>query len=482
MSDASVLAELAMTGDDAEGIQRFNQLVFGTPLHDGQLFAALNLRKQTNLISPGNSWGKTEFIAREAVRYCWRKLVHGASYDSLRDWLKCDYRALVCSYQFDVAKESFQRLSYRADQGGVLRQLIARDGIATRPTPKVKFVNGSVLDFGSLDRDGRHVEATRRQAIWVDEVGHIPDFRDIYRSILFPRTIGVSGMIWLLGTPKPFTDPWLYELAVQGQDPDSYYSFYEGSSYENTFWPKTEQARIEANPELFNRDGSLTRMGLQVVEGKFILAGGLFFNRLDVLRMFQGEHEFYVPTGACVTAWDVAGSKKTADATVGVTLDLSTRPWNVSRLEYLPGGTADWESKYAYMQRCALEDGAQVVAVDVTGSGGDSISEELETRGLPVFPMHFGGSAAKKYDILRNLQSRMEMKGEGVDEDSKPFKGWIRFPDVNTHPELEDRKKEFDFYRLEDTKLTQDTVMALAMAAKLGSELTLPEPVYGSVF
>jgi len=479
MAESSLALELAQCPDDAEGIQRFNQLVFGTPLHEGQLHAALDLRKQTNLISPGNSWGKTEFITREAVRYCWLKLVHGETYPSLRNWLEKDYRALIASYQFDVAKESFQRLSYRVNSGGPLAQLVAR-AVNLNP-PKIEFVNGAILDFGSLDQAGRHVEATRRQAIWVDEVGHIPDFRDIYRGILFPRTIGVKGIIWLLGTPKPASDPWLFELAVAGSDPDSYYSFYEGSSYENTFWPSDEQARVEANPELFNRDGSLTKMGRQVVLGKFILAGGLFFNRVDVLRMFKGEHEFYIPDGPSVTAWDLGGSKRTADATVGITLDLSTRPWNVCRLEHLPGGTSDWESKYDYITRCAEEDSAQVVGVDTTGPGSDAIYEELMRRGVPVFPIHFGGVASKKYDMLRNLQSRMEMQGEGLEE-GETFKGWIRFPDVATHPELEERKKEFDFYRLEDVKLVQDTVMALAMAAKLGSELTLPEPIYGSVF
>jgi hypothetical protein len=491
LSPQAVMGELGQCGDDAYGIQRFNQLVFGTPLHDGQLRVALGSRKQTNLISPGNSWGKTEFIAREAVRYCWLKLVHGDQFTSPREWLERDYRALVCSYQFDVAKESFHRLDQRNDQGGVLAQLVKR--IVTKDPPKVEFMNGSVLDFGSLDQGGRHVEATRRQAIWVDEVGHIPDFRDIYRSILFPRTIGVRGIIWLLGTPKPSTDPWLYEVAMQGAEQDGYYSFYEASSYENTYWPEDERQRVEANPELFNRDGSLTPMGRQVVEGKFILAGGLFFSRPHILRMFRGTHEFYVPglevepsgetyrtPHLAVTAWDVAGSKKTADATVGVTLDLDVRPWRVSRLEHLPGGSVDWAGKYDFIHQCWEEDESYAVGVDVTGPSADSISEELMNRGLPIEPIHFGGQTSKKYDMLRNLQSRMETGDD--DLDGNPFRGWLRFPDVKTHPELEERKKEFDFYRLDDAKLITDTVMATAMAVKLASDLVLPDPMFGPSF
>jgi hypothetical protein len=474
MSGVEVMARLAEAKDDQAGIQSFNELVFGSPLHAGQLTVALDLRKETNLVSPGNSWGKTEFIAREATRHCWLKLVHGCAYTSWREWLEQDYRALICSYQFDIAKESFNRLLHRYDSGGVFTSLVSR--IIRSDPPRIEFINGSVLDFGSLDQGGRHVEATRRQVIFVDEVGHIPGFRDIYRGILYPRTIGVNGVIYLLGTPKPGTDPWLFEVALEAEDPASYYSFYEASSFENTYWPADERERVMRNPELYKSDGSLTEMGKQVVLGKFILAGGLFFNRAHTLRMFKGTHAFGLATPGGVTAWDLGGSKKGGDATVGVTLDTSEVPWRVTRLEHLPGGSADWEEKYDIIEKCYLEDEPQVVGVDVTGPTGDSIAEELEKRGIPIEPLHFGGQGQKKYNMLRNLQSKMETECEpGVS-------GWLRFPDILDHPELEDRRKEFDFYKLEDKGLTTDTVMATAMAVQLATDMWLPPPMFGHVY
>jgi len=462
------MQKLAECQDDTDGIQGFNEIVFGTGLHSGQLDVALHARHETNLISPGNSWGKTEFIAREAARWCWLKLVHGSAYTSPREWIEKDYRALICSYQFDIAKESYQRLQQKYDAGGVFAGLVSR--IIRSDPPKIEFTNGAVLDFGSLDQGGRHVEATRRQAIWVDEVGHMPGFRDIYRGILFPRTIGVGGLIWLLGTPKIHTDPWLYEIAT-GQDP--YYYFREGSSYENTYWPAQERERIERNPELFNRNGSLTMMGQQVVNGKFILAGGHFFPRLHVLNLFKGNHQFYVPPPGGITAWDLAGSKKNSDATVGVTLDTASRPWRVARLEHLPGGSADWEEKLDLIEACYQEDKPYSVGIDVTGPTGDSIEEALRARGLPVDAIHYGGTGSKKYDMLRNLQSRLEMHVPGEER----TKGWIRFPNERDYPELEPRRKEFDFYKLDDAKLTTDTVMALAMAVKLAVDYE-PVPAY----
>jgi hypothetical protein len=504
MSGIEQMARLAQCKDDEAGIQSFNELVFGSRLHDGQLRVATGSRKETNLISPGNSWGKTEFITREAVRYCWFKLVHGCAYTSPQEWLERDYRALICSYQFDIAKESFNRLLQRYDSGGGLLRTLVKRVIRSDP-PKIEFANGAVLDFGSLDQGGRHVEGTRRQAIWVDEVGHIPDFRDAYRGILYPRTMGVKGIIWLLGTPKPHTDPWLFEMSLDAENPDSYYSFYEASSYENTYWPAEERERVERNPELFKSNGSLTEMGKQVVQGKFILAGGLFFNRAHVLRMFKGNHAFGLCAPGGVTAWDLAGSSKNSDATVGLTLDTSSAPWRVTRLEHLPGGSADWEEKYDLIEQCYLDDKPQVVGVDVTGPTGDSIAEELENRGLPVERIHFGGQSGKKYDMLRSLQSRMEMGGatvvskdlvtrkdvrtvrsdadiNGDDYTVSPFSGWIRFPDLTENPELSDRKKEFDFYKLEDKGQTTDTVMALAMANKLAVDTWLPPPMYGYVY
>jgi hypothetical protein len=34
----------------------------------------------------------------------------------------------------------------------------------------------------------------------------------------------------------------------------------------------------------------LTQMGRQVILGAFIIAGGFFFNRHHIMRMFSGEH------------------------------------------------------------------------------------------------------------------------------------------------------------------------------------------------
>jgi Terminase large subunit, T4likevirus-type, N-terminal len=488
MVDIADFIQLGAFGDDDKGIQGFNRLVFGSELHDGQLRISLEARKLFNLISPGNSFGKTEHIAREAVRWCWYKLQKDHAYASAGDFLRKDYRALVASYQFDIAKESYKRLEHLYEQGGVFSQMVSRI-IRTDP-PRIEFINGATLDFGSLDQGGRHVEATRRQVIFVDEVGHMADFKSIYGNVLRPRGIGVGGIVIAYGTPKDVTDPWLYEVAVEAEGFHPSYYFYEASSFENTYWPAGEKEQVLRDPLLVRPNGELTPLGQQVIHGKFIIAGGLWFPRINVMRAFRGTHTWQNTKGRhSMTAWDTGGSKKGGDATVGVTLDLSEVPWRVTRLEHVPAGSASWGERYDLIEQCYWEDEPQLVGVDVTGNN-DSIQEELEKRNIPVEPLHFGGNQGmKKLDMLRNIQALFDMDWQrevglldNGDIKYEEGSGYIRFPDEREHPELEDRRKEFERYKLEDRKLTTDTVMATAMAAKLATDLYVPDPVFGAVY
>lgn len=473
--DSELWAKLgALNPWTTEGLQDFNTILFGGPLHPGQVKWRLNATKQTNLLSPGNSWGKTEFIKRDAVLWNWYKLcpdnpwLH-ASWES---WWNLDYRTLVASFQFDIAKETFQRLRHSIDGGEPLSGLVAR--IIESDPPKIEFHNRSVLDFGSLDHGGRHVEATRRRKIWVDEAGHQRDLKKIYDDVLYPRTMGVGGIIDLYGTPKEQTDPWLYEVFMFGQDNHPFFYSQEGSSLENVFWPEGEKERVLSNPNLVYPDGTLTPKGEQVIKGRFLNTGGRFFDPVDVLRMFSGDHGWYVPKGSCLQAYDVAGSKRKADARVGITLDTSAFPYRVCRLDYWPGGTQNWQQFYDHVEASYKETGAWLVGLDVTGPTGDSIQEELENRGISVEPFNFGGASQKKYNMLRNLQSMMQTERDVKEKDggTKRVKGLVRFPDFHKYQELEPRKHEFDQYTLDDKKLRQDTVMALAMVAQLAGDNT----------
>lgn len=468
----------------------FNRLLVSAEPTEMRTGQCIKVDSPTSTYIAGRGWHVTHntfWLATELIRRAWYKTNRYGSplwpsdggAPDVSGWMELDWRGLATSFQMTIVTELFKRLQIVNQQGGLASLMIKQ--IRRTPHPMIELINGSVIDFGTLSDGGQHVEAVRRQLIVVDEVGHVPDFRTVYESILAPRMLGVGGHILTVGTPKETTDPWLYDLKAEAERGSDFYAFMEGSSLENPYWDEREKLDVMKNPSLFNSDGSLTQMGLQVIEGKFLLAGGMFFDRGTVFRMFAGEHNWYTaPQGASVHAWDIAGSKKGGDATVGLSLDLSSYPWKVNRLDHIPAGSMPWADRFDLICERYEEDRPAAVAVDVTGAASDSVSAVLAERGLPIIEVNFSGSTgSKKYDMLRGLQSAMESDWT---EGDRRGRGYVRFPSQEVHPELKDRRKEFDFYRLDDRSLTTDTVMCLGMAAKVAAEIK-PQPIYnGGLF
>lgn len=481
------MLDLASCDNTAEGIQKFNRTVFGTELHPGQLDFTLSATKQVNLLSPGNSWGKTEWVARELVRRCWLKL-GAVEPDDMEGWLLSPYNALCAAFNYDIAEEAFNRLDHMYRAGGPLSFLIEQLWVS-KPQ-KIRFTNGSVLDFGSLGEGGRLIEATRRHVIFVDEVGQVPEFEEVFNSVIYPRTIGVNGDVFLVGTPKPHTDSFIHEIfdvGLTGDDP--FYFAREGSSFENIYWPAEEQARVLKNPKLVrrvNEDGTVefTDLGRQVILGKFRLAGGLFFNRLRVSRMFSGDWRFDEvkpsPKGVYLAAADLGGRKKKSDATVVMVMDVSSFPWRLVSYQRLEGTDADWEDKYDAIEAVYDEWRPPYFLLDVTGQQ-DSVAEVLEKRGIPVEGVNFGGAlGSKKLNMLRSLQSVLEM--DFKDSDGNSVRGLIRCPAVVVEPDMRQPKTEMERYALADKNLTQDCVMTLAMLAHYALQEQVPEPTFGDAY
>ena len=499
MLSSDYMQRLANTKGDPNS---FSELVFGTRLHDGQIRYYQNSIKDVNFLLPGNSWGKTEYITRLSVYYGWHKEGYPGELASFEDWLKAAFQVLVCSYNYGVAKESFERLDRYRQTREEVAALIARQVDSDETT--IELTNGASIDWGSLDNLGRLVEAARRNRIFVDEAGHIPDLAYTYDSILYPRTMGVGGKTDLLGTPKAHSDPYLLEVFEKGKEPNPFYYSQEGSVFENQFWPPEERLRVLANPRyvtgwrefdpttddpLVVTDGLypiLTNMGKQVILGHFILAGGLFFNRMHVARLFQwtgeeppwlGENYFEFkpqPGRMYMGGFDLGGNKKRtrknhgSDPTVGFVVDYTEKPWVVQYYNYIEGGDADWEQKYEVMAHVYKSYNLPYLIIDATGQV-DSVQEALQDRGVEVEGIHYGGQGNRKFDMLRSLQLATEMEWGGS-------RGLLRSPPI---PGL---KHELDHYVLPDEGITQDRVMALAMVVSHVVANELPPAAYGDLF
>lgn len=509
--------ELAGTFGDPSA---FSELVFGTPYHAGQKRFAEEATADLNFLLPGNSWGKTEYIVRQTLYDGWFK-TGPLRPTNFKSWVQQTYNILLASFEYDTIQEAFDRIEKYRNNNPKVAALIS--SIVSSPRGEVVMSNGTKIDFGTLKDNGKHVEATRYNRIRVDEVGHIPDISYTWDSVLYPRTMGVSGRTDFIGTPKPHSDPYLLEIFDKGRKGDDpMYFSYSGSVLENEFWTEAERARVFANPRYVKGwrpaevgadkdplarwvDGALsvpilTPMGKQVLLGAFIMAGGYFFNRFHTQRMFTWDPEwgrveysgdsFVVETKDDLTgayaeahtthmymaAFDLAGNKskrsrkggKGSDPTVGMVLDITTRPWRVVRFDYIPGGDADWEQKYELMKQIFLTYHLPYLIIDATGSV-DSVQEALQNRGVDVEGIHFGGSSAKKFDMLRNLQLCMEMEWGSA-------KGAIRSPAI---PQL---KYELDHYVIPDDDIVQDCVMTLAMVAHETAQYEVPGMVSGEVY
>jgi hypothetical protein len=509
------MQRLAAAEADPTGSE-FSELVFGTPYHGGQRKYHEESNGQVNFLLPGNSWGKTEDIAREALRYAWYKLGPYKPMD-FQGWLEQEYKVLVCSYNYNIAQESFNRLVAHHRNRPEVRALIKK--ITIDDPVQVELANGAIINWGSLKDMGKLVEAARRRVIFVDEVGHIPDLSATFDNILFPRTMGVGGVIHLYGTPKAYSDPYLLEVYEKGRTGgDGFHFSQDGSVFENEFWPQEERDRILNNPRYVTgwrecpeggcdephcRDAQhpiVTAVGRQVIYGHFVLAGGLFFSRLHIGRIFTGDYEIKwdgethfhegdwslgvdgiwrrngdSPAGRLyMGAFDLAGNKKRkkrnvgSDATVGFVIDYTERPWRIVHYEYIAGGDADWNQKYEIMSAIFQGYPMPYLLIDTTGQV-DSVQEALQDRGVEVEGVHFGGSSGKKFDMLRGLQLAMELEWNGT-------KGVLRSPPI---PKL---KHELDHYVLPDDDIEQDCVMALAMPIHHIMLWELPAATFGEQF
>jgi hypothetical protein len=505
------MAELAATKDSAD---EFCQLIFGLlpghkhALHAGQRRYVENAVAEVNFLLPGNSYGKTEFILRSTLYEAWHKTGHPTPFRSFEDWYTAADNSLIASYNYPIAKESFTRFEQYYRSNEKLRALVSK--VDRSDPPEVHLTNGSIIRWGSLDGQGKLVEATRYNRIKVDEAGHIPDLSTTFDSILYPRTMGVGGRVHLFGTPKPHSDPYLLEIFEKGKTgEDPFYFAQSGSVFENEFWPQSEKDRVLANPRyvtgwrkehapgepcdnLACRDGAhpiLTTIGRQVILGHFTLAGGFFFNRMHVARVFtpvegddsepqwDGENHFWLPPKAgrlYAGAWDLAGNKQRrrkkpgSDPTVGFVVDYTTRPWQIVYYRYIEGGDADWEQKYALMAETFHRYGMPYLSIDATGQI-DSVAEALQQRGVEVNGVTFGGNSNKKFDMLRNLQVILEMEWSGT-------RGLLRSPLIGQ------LKYELDHYVLPDDDIRQDCIMALAMVCHDIAQYELPAPVAGDVW
>lgn len=467
----------------AGNFDAFCSLVFDDGLHPGQKRYAMEANKKHNLLCPGNSWGKTELLTR--LHIFWNTYKDGMSGVTPRKRRATDYKTLNASYTYDISDLVFDRIETYAREIKFVRWLVDRVG---RRDKQITFKPGSTLKIGSTDNRGRLIEAERYYRITLDEVGYEQDLMYLRNKVLVPRAIVPysegGGQLHYFGTPKEFSDPELYMMFDRGlrKEPDHYAR--KGSTYENIYLPVGDIRRLE---EQYKDDPTALK---QVLYGEFVSVGGTVFradavrrgiwNRIKYPEPYQEGHLY-------VNSWDFA---RRQDHTVGITVDISTRPYRLVNYIRVPKADAEWSYIYQLVKEECLKYRAKQVIVDRSGMGGDVIEDTLTKMGLPIDGIDFGGQGGtKKVNIVQSLADALDelvylpQENEDLVREHAAFldsgelkKGKFAIRGIIKYPPIEQLVREMCFYTWDDSKLQTDSVMALAMATFWMKQHYTPPP------
>ena len=446
--------------------------------HPGQAKWLRNSVQAINTLVPANRWGKSTIIAEKHIWKCLFRIgetreerLRGEPYETISVAMSADQAEIV----FKEAKRLLQAKG--------LRLLVK--AFRSSPFPHIVFANGAVMHCRSAHDDGKYIDGHRYRYLSIDEAGWITNLRKLMTNVILMRLAG-GGEVDLIGTPKGYNDLYFYFERGQRGVP-GYYS-QRGSIYDNPFLPE-EDIRLR-DRLLASADPKIRE---QVLFGEFVDFTGLAFTRDQRDNAFDPSlphHEPYIPGHRYVVAWDLG---RTTDFTVGIVLDITTRPWRLVSFTRL--NRVAWEEIYATIGRVAQQYRIRWSTIDATGPQGDVIEEELTKRGVMVDP-YKSTTKALKLDLINGLQNALD---EGrtatgttlhVDPENgteyevpllqEPGTGWgiLRLPTIT---QLMD---EMGIYSLDDKDIEfTDSVMSLALAVHAAYEMEgVRPPVTGGLF
>ncbi|MHB9019369.1 MAG: hypothetical protein ACYC3G_00625 [Minisyncoccota bacterium] len=369
-----LITELSKVERDFNG---FNELVFDSPVHSGQEDYFRNADKKFNTLTCGNSWGKTELLARMHAYY----LIYKYMLDMPpRQKAYAAYDTGNVSYTYDVSEKVFTRLIQLRTQSPIMRYLVDRVDATKK---KIWLKNGSTYVSGSTKDRGKYIEGERFALLTVEEAGYETNLTFLRDSVLKPRTlvpaIPGGGRIHFVGTPKPFSDPEYPLMFRKGLDPlePDYYSR-EGSTYENTF---LDFAQVQQMEDTYKDDPTLLA---QVIYGKFVSEQGAPFEQSDLDRVFIPRLPHPAPPKGghlYICTWDLA-RKHTKP--VGYALDYTFYPLIIIAREVYFPGKPTWQDIYAGISSLHYIYGSKAVVLDSTGVGDVVLERVRDEMLLPA--------------------------------------------------------------------------------------------------
>ena len=422
----------------------------------------------TTVVSAGNRAGKTLAMAVVCFHHALYKLglpnPEAGNPDSYGKWLDTPFEWFHVGIQQETSELVFREVeqilggNHPAQKGRgcpLSRELgkIADTSKKYRGEyPWIKFhpiVGGASIHFRTTQDRAKALLGKDMNGISFDEAAFEPHLLMIYQEVLNLRRLSTGGPLHFIGTPTEGIGDYS-ELWGQGdiENPardDKFISF-RLSTRDNIGYGLTQD----------NFDDVIRQQAEylipQNIDGYFIEARDAFFWSQSITASFKDIPDDTNPikNHRYVQGVDPGISH---DATWCVTLDITDRNAIRGVRVRKRGGKQSISAVVNMVREGHLlygQDGAFCTTiVDSTGLGGRLFQQEFSMI-RPLRGFDFGGTKAKKVELLNDLKAVID-------------KGQLILPVGKVWNDL---KRQLLMYRLDDKKLEQDAVMALAIAVR----------------
>ncbi len=407
---------------------RFSREFLEIEPHPGQTRWLRNSTKPENALHTGNRWGKSLAQAIKILHRCIFK-IRDSGFNHVSK-----YEAVNASITLDQAKIIFENVLRLVKSKPHLEGLVQK--VNFTPFPHIVFGNGAILWARSTQRRGEYLLGRDYDYFNFDEVAFEPHPEYVVNQVIMMRLADRAGMLDYTSTPKGKN--WFYRKCCELERNSELGYVQNGDSREN---PHISQEYLERKLK------SLTPSKIeQNIKGLFID---------DVNQVIKEEYirnAMSLSTGLSQPiqgrrychGWDLA-RKRTH--TVGVTLDITRKPYQVVALERFQ---RDWKDVYAAIRKRHKEYGGELI-IDSTGLGDVVITElsDIKPQGF-----NFGERGGKaKSELIANLE-----KTHAFGEVAYPYVEQIQ--DDGELWTLQDELRNFYW----DGNSECDAVMALALA------------------
>lgn len=460
----------------------FARIMLGIQLHPGQVEWIHNSTKRVNILRPGNRYGKTFVAAIKHIWHCMCKPRLDGKVLTNNEWLRVEYQVLNFGPTYELGRGALQ-MARDIVQGNILLPsgetnksllkdwAIIEDKSEAAQMPSMTFITGAKLLGRSYSEMGAAFKMKGLAYVAGDECADIDELWTFVNNTLLPRVVSFNGTIDLVGTPQPEGHDYMrmIEMAEEDMVRDDYKEkglFYtqKGRMYENTYLPKIAIQEIERIADPVMRE--------QIINGEYVEVGDKYFGYERIQNATDETLQlldYGVPGRLYITSADFAGGESAwADYTVILTVDYTDEPYKIVNFKRFKGGEIPIPMQYKLVEETVRAFDSKLI-IDASALGGKNAQAFLGH--LNPISQEYGPtkSSTLKADMLATLKialdggqsetRRRERELTNGDWSEKTGDwGLIRFPNI---PAI---VTELQSYKVDDTKIRTDTVMALAMA------------------